>query len=96
VNATFQFKDQLQAGWDGAKQYLSQGLELLGASIAAGFYKEHNQDDTHSTIHATGKIYEQGRTTAIGEWKTVPYNPNYIWHVRRRHNRYSNEPHRFF
>jgi hypothetical protein len=74
VNATFQFKDQLQAGWDNAKQYLSQGLDLLGASIAAGFYKEHNADDTHSTINATGKIYERGRTLAIGEWKTVPYN----------------------
>jgi hypothetical protein len=45
------------------------------ATIQAGFHREHNPDDTHSVIHATGAIYERSRTTPMGEWLAVPFTP---------------------
>jgi hypothetical protein len=42
-------------------------LKRLSASIAAGWNVEHAPDGTHKAIH------ERGRTTAMGEWVSVPY-----------------------
>lgn len=44
------------------------------AAITAGYHREHNTDDTHSTIHATGAIYERGRTTALGTLTSLPFD----------------------
>ncbi len=48
--------------------WIGQTLKVLVAGISTGYHTEHNDNDTHKTIHATGPIYEQGRTTAAGHW----------------------------
>lgn len=48
-------------------------VDAAKVAIETSFHKEHNvDDDTHSTIHATGKIYERERIVAIGD--TLPVN----------------------
>lgn len=48
--------------------WIGQTLKILVAGVSTGYHTEHNDDDTHKTIHATGSISERGRTTAQGEW----------------------------
>jgi hypothetical protein len=45
----------------------------LVASLTAGYHTEHNDDDTHKTIHASGAIFERGRTVPLGDWTPVPF-----------------------
>lgn len=50
----------------------------LGIATMANYHAEHNDDDTHSIIHATGAIYERGRLAAngaMGETITPPFRP---------------------
>lgn len=47
----------------------------LAASIMESFHREHNDDDTHKTITASGLIYERKRTKAIGETIVEPFRP---------------------
>lgn len=49
-----------------------QALTDLIVSITAGYHTEHNTDDTHGTIHATGTIAERGRTFPLGEPQLGP------------------------
>ena len=37
-------------------------------AVTGGYHTEHNADDTHGTITATGSITERGRTDPIGNW----------------------------
>lgn len=53
--------------------WLAQTFKVLVAGIATGYHTEHNDDDTHSTIHATGAISERDRTTPLGEWIAAPF-----------------------
>lgn len=48
-------------------------FQQLVASITTSWNREHNDDDTHKTITATGTISERRRTTAIGAWIAVPF-----------------------
>jgi hypothetical protein len=43
-------------------------LHTMAASVETGYHTEHNPDDTHATIHATGAISERARTVAMGVW----------------------------
>jgi hypothetical protein len=65
------FLPQLQAlpggGW------VTQTINDLVASILGGYHVEHNHDDTHSIIHATGAVYERARSVAMGAWIPIPY-----------------------
>lgn len=63
---------QLRSAWDVSRGFLVDGLDSLAAQIGAGYHREHNSDDTHSTVHVTGKIYERARTVAMGEWTVIP------------------------
>jgi hypothetical protein len=56
-----------RAGW------IAQQFTKLVAQVAPAYHREHNDDDTHSTIHATGEIFERERTTAMGDWIVPPY-----------------------
>jgi hypothetical protein len=49
-------------------------FQQLVAAIQAGYGKQHNVDDTHSTITATGSLTERSRTTALGEWVDITYS----------------------
>jgi hypothetical protein len=68
MNVTFPFSDQLMGAWDTASGYLRDGLDTLGAQIGAGYHTQHNLDDTHGTITASGSISERKRTVPMGEW----------------------------
>lgn len=48
-------------------------LQQMVAGILAGYHTQHNDDDTHATITATGPISERGRSTALGAWLAAPY-----------------------
>lgn len=52
-------------------------LETITSTIGAGYGKQHNADDTHSTITATGSISERKRTTAMGVWATLSFLATY-------------------
>ena len=55
---------------------VQDAIARAAAAIMTAFNKEHNAGlSTHSTINATGKIYEQGRTTAIGDRITPAFKP---------------------
>jgi hypothetical protein len=55
------------AGW------IAQQMQEMVAQVSASFGREHNDDDTHSSIHATGTIAERGRAVAMGEWIDIPF-----------------------
>ena len=65
--------DQRSANAGGG--WIAAQFEKIVASIAASYHQEHNDDDSHSTIHATGEIFERDRTAAIGEAIPIPFNP---------------------
>lgn len=48
-------------------------LLQMVAGILTGYHTEHNDDDTHKTITATGSISERGRSTPQGDWIAVSY-----------------------
>ncbi len=54
--------------------YARLTFDSLLANIGAGYHTQHNTDDTHGTITATGSISEYGRTTPLGDWIEVPFN----------------------
>ena len=54
--------------------WIALTFNQLVASLTAGYHIEHNANDSHSTIHATGTISERGRLVAIGDWQAVPFN----------------------
>lgn len=49
-------------------------IENLVSAITAGYHTQHNADDTHGTITASGSISERARTTPMGVWITLPYS----------------------
>lgn len=53
----------------------SQILQGIVVAIQTGYHREHNVDDSHGTIHASGSIAERGRTAAMGESIPVPFTP---------------------
>ena len=61
--------DRVENGGGG---WLAQQFESTIASLGASFHKEHNTDDTHKTINASGPISERGRVTPLGVWVDVP------------------------
>jgi hypothetical protein len=63
--------------------FLVEALTTVFASVMGGYHQEHDaQTDRHTTIHATGAIYERNRFTpvasrdaAIGVPYAVPFVP---------------------
>lgn len=49
-------------------------IENAIAAITAAYHTQHNADDTHKTITATGSISERKRTTPMGVWIDLPYS----------------------
>ena len=37
-------------------------------AVTSGYHTQHNTDDTHGTITASGSITERGRATPMGNW----------------------------
>lgn len=54
--------------------WLVDTIQSLADAVQAGYHREHNSDDTHRTIHATGAIYERERTVALGDAVEPPFN----------------------
>ena len=52
--------------------FLVDELETAYGLIVGGYNTQHNSDDTHGTITASGPISERGRTTPMGEWTDIP------------------------
>ena len=48
--------------------WIAETFDGLRIAIGAAWHREHNADNTHKTIHATGPVYERARTVPIGEW----------------------------
>ena len=44
------------------------------SSVNTGYHKQHNVDDTHGTITASGAISERKRAVAMGVWTPVAFN----------------------
>lgn len=69
----------MKVGLDFIEQVRSQAnwvalqIERIVAGVVTSFHKEHNDDDTHGTIHASGPIFERERTVAIGDWIDVAF-----------------------
>ena len=55
--------------------YTADALTRLDAAILTGYHTEHNPDDTHKIIHATGPVFERSRTTALGDPIAIPFVP---------------------
>ncbi len=56
--------------------YAAEAIRLLTIGVETGYHKEHNVDDSHSTIRASGSIYERARTAgALGDTIAVPFRP---------------------
>ncbi len=54
----------------------AEANRLLEIGVETAFHKEHNVDDSHSTIRASGSIYERARTAgALGDTIAVPFRP---------------------
>jgi hypothetical protein len=60
--------DETGFGW------IALTFSQIVAAITTGYHVEHNTDDSHSTIHATGAIYERDRSVAIGDWVDAPFS----------------------
>jgi len=54
--------------------WIAQQVQEMVSQISTSFGREHNDDDTHSTIHATGSISEYDRSVAQGVWITIPFS----------------------
>jgi hypothetical protein len=52
---------------------LAQTFQQIVSGVTAGYHIEHTVDDHHGTIHATGPMYERGRTAALGESQVPPF-----------------------
>ncbi len=56
-----------EGGWT------AETFDAFIAQLVSSYSKEHTSDDGHSTIHATGNIYERSRTVAMGDWAAQPF-----------------------
>jgi hypothetical protein len=74
MNVGLPFLEQIQQGpVNQLGGWVAKSLNQLIAAITRGYHTQHNENDTHKTITATGSISERARTTALGEWIAVPY-----------------------
>lgn len=48
--------------------WIATQIQKIVSSIQAGYHSQHNEDDTHSTITASGSITERLRDLPMGEW----------------------------
>ena len=71
MNLGQSFLSQIQDG------YVQRTIKQLIANIGAGYHKQHNANDTHGTITATGSIAERNRTVPQGVWTTLPFGASY-------------------
>lgn len=61
------FLAQIQDEW------AKKSLKSIVAAITKGYGTQHNSNDTHSTITATGSVSERNRLTAMGVWQNVMF-----------------------
>jgi len=54
--------------------YAQKSFRQMIMAIVAGYNRQHNDDDTHGTITASGSISERSRATAMGDWTSVPWS----------------------
>lgn len=58
---------KLLGGW------VYQSFQQMIVAVTKGYHTEHNEDDTHKTITASGSITERARTSPMGDWINVPW-----------------------
>ena len=46
-------------------------LHQISAAVQGGYHRQHNVDDTHGTIIATGTVTEKSRSKAMGYWTSI-------------------------
>ncbi len=57
-----------EGGW------VSKTVSDIVAAITSGYHTQHNADDSHGTITASGSISERGRTVAMGDWSDQAFS----------------------
>jgi hypothetical protein len=65
MNLTFPTRSQIE-GLPGGT-FISQAITSIIGTIGASWSQEHNADNTHSTIHATGDVLAAGVGTFTGQ-----------------------------
>jgi hypothetical protein len=71
ADATFLEQIRAEAGPGSA-----EAMKRMGAAVMSAFHQEHESDNRHKIIHATGAIFERGRTvTALGDPYSIPFTP---------------------
>lgn len=53
--------------------FVKQALLSVISVIGGGYHTQHNANDTHGTITATGSISERNRGVAMGAWTAIPF-----------------------
>ncbi len=54
--------NQVVDGW------ARRAINDVMTAVTSGYHTQHNPDDTHGTITATGSITERGRSMPMGNW----------------------------
>lgn len=53
--------------------YAQRTIQQLISNVGQGYHKQHNANDTHGTITASGSISERLRAVAMGAWIAVAF-----------------------
>lgn len=69
------FPDQ----WQKLGQWALDEMQLLYATITSYWDVEHDDQGRHSVIHASGEVFERGRSTALGEWLSLGYSSSLFY-----------------
>lgn len=54
-------------------EFARRTIDQLTRNIGGGYHMQHNANDTHGTITASGSISERLRTVAMGAWTAVAF-----------------------
>ena len=77
MNLGLSYLSQIKDGSSDALGFVRQTIQQLITNIGQGYHKQHNANDTHGTITATGSISERGRTAAMGVWTSLMFLASY-------------------
>lgn len=74
MNIGLTFLPQIQSGpLKFLGGWVTQSFQQMIVAVTKGYHTEHNEDDTHRTITASGSITERQRTSPMGAWINVPW-----------------------
>ena len=71
MNLSLPYREQVRAGREPG--WIAESFNNLVSQLTKAYHTQHNADDTHGTITATGSVTERSRDVAIGEWTAVNF-----------------------